>query len=120
VSAFKLPNFNERKNAAAEARKTALEKFKAGQTAADDPALLEKQAAKQASRIARDQRAAERKAAREAEKLAEITAREAAVEAERLAKEREIEDEAARAITLKNDQKAARDARYAARKARRN
>ena len=119
MSAFKIPDFNDRKSAAAEARKAALEKFKA-KPGADDPAVLERLAARQAVREAREQRAAERKAAREAQAAAEKAAREAAAEAERLAREREIEEAAARAIALKAEQKAARDARYAARKARKN
>jgi len=94
MSAFKNDHdFNERMSTAAKARQALLEKFRA-RPKPDDPAVVERQAARLATRLARDARAAERKAAREAEQAA----REAALEAER---------------------KAARDARYAARKARR-
>ena len=117
MAGFKEAGFNERMSAAAEAKKAMLEKFRA-KPGADDPAFLEKQAARQAIREAREARAAERKAAKLAAEAEAKAAREAAAKAEeeRLAAEQaEREAEAAR---LKAEQKAARDARYAARKAR--
>ena len=52
MSGFKDPGYLERKSAATDARKAALEKFRAG-TAANDPAAAERQAAREAVRIAR-------------------------------------------------------------------
>jgi hypothetical protein len=110
-------DFNERLSAAAKAKQALLEKFRA-RPKPDDPAVIEREAARLATSQAREQRAAERKAARDAEtrrleeeaarKAAEEAARKAAEEAERVAQERALEVE----------RKAARDARYAARKAR--
>jgi Family of unknown function (DUF6481) len=115
MTGFKKPDFIERQETAAKARKVALEKFR---TMAADPALAENLKARTAS-------AAERQAVKNARKIekAEKIAREseraqqaeraAAIEAERTAAER-----AQREGALLTEQKAARDARYAARKAR--
>jgi hypothetical protein len=115
MASFKQPDFIERQEAAAKARKVALEKFRAK---AADPALAERLTARAA-------RAAERSAikttreigraaneAREAER-AHQAERDAAIEAERAKAE---SGERERALQAK--QKAARDARYAARKSR--
>ena len=121
-------DFGGRKDAAANAKKTLLEKFRA-KPAADDPAVLERQAARRAVSEARAARNAERKAAKLAAEAAEKAAREAAekAEQERVAREtaekaaNEAASLAARAaaqVKLLAEQKAARDARYAARKAR--
>lgn len=113
---FKDTNFNDRRSAAATAKQSALEKFRAKIA---DPTLAERQAAHDAIAAARELRVAERKAAKEAEE-AKLKA-----EAERLAIEQAEREEAERieaekkAAELKAAQKAARDARYAARKARR-
>ncbi|MBA3517683.1 MAG: hypothetical protein H0T75_08600 [Rhizobiales bacterium] len=117
MGSFKEADFGDRKNAAANAKKALLEKFRA-KPGPDDPAVQERQAQRQAVSEAREARAAERKAAKVAAEAAEKSAREAAVKAEgeRLAAE-EAENEA-EAARLKAEQKAARDARYAARKAR--
>jgi Family of unknown function (DUF6481) len=115
MTGFKQPGLMERKEAAAKARKAALEKFRA---MAADPALAESQKTRAAN-------AAERKAikiARTMEKAAKIAReaeerqqqeRDAAIEAEHTAAE-----QAQRERALLAEQKAARDARYAARKAR--
>ena len=99
-------DFNERLGTAAKARQALLEKFRA-RPKPDDPAAVERQAARLAVSHAREARKAERKAAREAEaaRLQAETARQAA-------------EEAAREAALEAERKAARDARYAARKAR--
>src|SRR6516162_552256 len=110
---FKQPDFIERQEAAAKARKVALEKFRAKVA---DPALAERLTARAA-------RAAERSAikttreigrpekkAREAEP-AQQAERDAAIEAERAETESAERERQA-------EQKAARDARYAARKPR--
>src|SRR5579871_320269 len=84
---FKDPNFGDRLGAAANAKKAALEQFRAK---AADPALAERQAARQAAQIARDARDAERRKARqeaEARAAAEKAAQEAARQAEQAARE---------------------------------
>jgi hypothetical protein len=108
---FKEPSFADRQAAAQNARKKVLEKFKA-QPGPDDPAVLKKAAERQAQAIAR----AEAQKLREAARL-EKKAREAelAAQAEAEARRMQAEKEAAEA-ELKAQQKAARDARYAARK----
>ena len=115
MAGFKNPNLVERQEAAAKARKAALEKFLAK---AADPALAERLTARTAG-------AAERKAVRtvrEAEK-AETKARDAerALKVERdaaLQAERDKAERAEREVALQAKQKADRDARYAARKSK--
>lgn len=106
--------FSERQEAAAKARSAMLEKFKA-RPGPDDPAVQAREAARLAAEAKRQQRIVERKAKREAEqrRLAEEAAARIAEQ-----KRREVE-EAARLEELRLQQKVARDARYAARKARR-
>jgi hypothetical protein len=115
MSGFKQPDFRERQEAAAKAKKTALEKFRAK---AADPALAERQNARTASaaernaiKHLRDTEKAEKKA-RDAERARQAE-RDAAVQAERAKAETEERERA-----LQVEQKAARDARYAARKSR--
>jgi hypothetical protein len=106
-------NFDDRISAAAAAKQALLERYRA-RPAADDPAVIEQQAALKAIADARDVRAAERKAAKEAE-----AARVAAELAARRTQEQIAAAEAkARQLALEAERKAARDARYAARKAR--
>ncbi|MFZ0527265.1 MAG: DUF6481 family protein, partial [Xanthobacteraceae bacterium] len=112
---FKQPDFIERQAAAAKARKAALEKFRAK---AADPGLAQRLTARTAQaaergaiKTTRQAEKAERKAF-EAER-AQQAKRDAAIEAERAKAER-----AERERTLEAEQKAARDARYAARKSR--
>ena len=120
MSGFKEKSFSERLGAAAAARKAQLEKFRA-KPGPDDPATVERQAARRAATIARDARAAERKTAK-AQVAAKEAERHAAEQAERAMREadalRVAADQAARDVTMLAEQKAARDARYAARKAR--
>ena len=88
----------------------------------DDPAVKEREAERKAIAEARAVRAAERQAAREAEaaRQAEMEAAKKAEEAARLAAEAAAKaEEAARQRALLAEQKAARDARYARRKAKR-
>jgi hypothetical protein len=113
-------DFNERLSTAAKAKQATLEKFRA-RARADDPAVLERQAARLATSQARDAR----KAARVAEitrseeeairHAAEEAARKASVEAEEAARKAAAEAEKA---ALEAERKTARDARYAARKSR--
>ena len=115
MSGFKQPDFVERQEAAAKARKAALEKFLAK---AADPALAERLTARTASaaerrtsKNVRDTEKAEKKV-RDAER-AQQAERDAAMAAERAKAE-----SAQRELVLQAEQKAARDTRYAARKSR--
>ena len=115
MAGFKNPNLLERQEAAAKAKKAALEKFLAK---AADPALAERLTARTASAV--DRRAV--KNVRDAEK-AETKARDAerALKAERdaaLQAERDKAERAERELALQAKQKADRDARYAARKSK--
>jgi hypothetical protein len=115
VSGFKQPDLLERQKAAAEAKKAALDKYRA-KTA--DPALAERLTARAAGaadrRAAKNVRESEKvqRKAREAERAQQLE-REAAVEAARAAAE-----SAERELAVQAERKVARDARYAARKAR--
>jgi hypothetical protein len=106
-------NFDDRLSAAAAAKQALLERFRA-RPSADDPTEIARQAALKAISDARDARAGERRAAKEAE-----AARLAAEAAARRAQDQIAATEAkARATAEEAERKAARDARYAARKAR--
>jgi hypothetical protein len=132
MNTFNNSNFNDRKNAAASAKAALIEKLRS-RPAPDDPVVLAKQAERKAIHEARQQRMAEREALRlEQEKReAEERAAQAAVvaaaaaerdrqlEAERAAAEEARLQRAAKIIADEATRKAARDARYAARKARR-
>jgi hypothetical protein len=115
MSGFKQPNLVERQEAAAKAKKAALEKFRAK---AADPALAERLTARTTSaadrkavKNTRDIEKAEKKA-QDAER-AQQAERDAAMQAERAKAE-----SAQRELALEAERKAARDARYAARKSR--
>lgn len=107
----------DRLDAAAKARSETLARFRA-RPAADDPAVLAREAARRAIVDAREVRAAERA---EHQREAAERAR-AAAEAERLAQaERALAEQAAaeeRAAAKQAELKAQRDARYLARKAK--
>ena len=96
MSGFKEPSFADRQKAAQEARKNILEKFRA-KPGLDDPAVLQRAAAREAQAAERAKAKLAREVAKAEQKAREAAAREFALEAER---------------------KAARDARYAARKKR--
>jgi hypothetical protein len=120
MQTHKNDTFNDRLTTAAAAKNAMLARFRA-RPGPDDPAVIQRQKAQAAIDLAREARAAERKAAREAEaarKLAEQAA--AAAELKAKAAEQAALDAAAvrRAAALAAEQKQARDARYAARKAR--
>jgi hypothetical protein len=136
MPAFKLPTFNERQEAAARARTAALTKLKSkppideavvaeriARREAQEAAAAEKRAsaarakeeAARAKEVAAEaQREQERQAAAAAEAEAKAAA-EAAAQAKAAATARKIEE---RKLWTEEDRKAARDARYAARKAR--
>ena len=138
MSASRNTTLSDRLSTAAAAKQALLEKFK-NRPAEDDPAEIERRAERARIAEARAARIAEKEALKKAEednraaeraqKEAERLAAEAAIEAERLAAEQAIADEkaareAAKSALIKQvvvdaaAQKAARDARYANRKAR--
>jgi hypothetical protein len=131
MSAHKNDDFGNRLSAAANAKKALLERFRA-RPGPDDPVVIARQEERRAIAAARDIRMAEQRAAREAAAIREAAERAAqAAEAEARAKaeaarlveeaERAVAAEAdakTRALALAAEQKALRDARYAARKAR--
>ena len=121
MKAYDPKDFNERRNAAAAAKKAALEKFRA-QPKPDDPEVLARIAERKAISDAREARAAERELLRraEAERIAaEEEARRIELAAIEAAKAAEKAAEAIRLRELEVERKKARDAKYAARKARR-
>lgn len=120
MSFKKTDTFANRQTSAAEAKRKVLEKFKA-QPAADDPVVIARLAAQKLAGEARALRQAEAQRRAE-EKAAAIAAEKAAIAAQ---KQREAEEAAQAVIDAKRraaellvEQKAARDARYAARKKR--
>ena len=120
----KESGFDDRLAAAATAKKAQLEKFLA-KTATNDPGLAERQSIRQGVAAAREIRVVERKAVRlenEAHAAAETAAQAAALAAERIARDvaaaEQAVSNAAVALAREGEQKIARDARYAARKAR--
>jgi Family of unknown function (DUF6481) len=113
MSGFKEPSFADRQKAALEAKQTILNKFRA-KPGPDDPAVMQRQAEREAQAALR----AKAKQLRDAEK-AEKQIREAELAAQAAAQlVREKEEAAAREVALEAERKAARDARYAARKKR--
>jgi uncharacterized protein YdaU (DUF1376 family) len=110
---FKEPGFADRQKAAQDARRNILDKFRS-KPGPDDPEIVKKRAEREAAAARREQVRQEREAAKAEQKLREEEA--AAAEAVRLA--REAEEAAEKAAAMEADQKARRDARYAARKSR--
>lgn len=111
MSGFREPGFADRQKAARDSKLKILKKFHA-RPGPDDPAALQRQAAREAHAADR----AKAKAARDAVK-AQQKAREselAALAVEQLARDKA--EAAAKEIALEAQRKAARDARYAARK----
>ena len=108
MAGYKEPGFQDRVAAAAKAREAALQKLKSKQPI--DPAVAAERAEK--ARL-KEEALAAKAAARKAEKIAQREAAEAAARAEAERIEAEKPDPEA----LEAERKAARDARYAARKA---
>ena len=113
MSGFREPGFADRQKAANQAKKDLLNKFRA-QPGPDDPGVV-------ARRAEREEIAANRERARLAREVekAETRRREEealAAEASRIAREKK--EQAAQLAELEAEQKAKRDARYAARKER--
>jgi hypothetical protein len=116
---FKVPTFQDRAGSAAEAKRKALEQLK-NKPPVDEQVLAERQAARLAREAAEAEKRAAKKAAKEEAEAAKLAAKaeaEAAVAAAAAAK--------AAAVPVKpagpteEERKAARDARYAARKKKR-
>ena len=120
MATFRNPDFDDRRNAAEAAKKAKLEKFRA-LTAQINEGAAERQATRQEIVAARDARAAEREAARlanEARSAEDQAAREIVVKAEQTERDAKTAEQAEREVASGAERKAARDARYAARKAR--
>jgi len=119
MAGFKVPTFQERAAAAAHAKNKALEKLRAKPPV--DPEVL---AERNAARLAREAAEAEKRAEKQrAKEQAEAEKREQAAAAERAKAEAAAAEAAAKLKLVKSipteaERKAARDARYAARKAR--
>jgi len=117
MKSSKTPSLSDRLAASAKAKKAALERFRA-QPAADDPAIVEKRAARQAAAAARQLRADERRAQalrdEESARAAASAARESEIREREARQQRESEEQ----VALEAERKIARDMRYAARKAR--
>jgi hypothetical protein len=131
LAIYREKDFSERVGASNEAKRALLEKFKA-KPAADDPAVLAKQAERKAilearavreaekarlkqERLARE--AAEAEMKRKADEEARLKAEAEAVEQARIREAEEAERLTAQ-LALEAAAKAKRDARYAARKTR--
>jgi hypothetical protein len=108
--------YQDRASTSAEAKKAMLERFKA-RPPADDPAVLARRAEREAIARARDERTAEREKLKREEEARREAERIAFEAAERERKEREENERIERELALEAARKAARDARYAARKA---
>jgi hypothetical protein len=109
--------FSDRIGNSNAAKRAMLEKFRA-KPKVDDPTVQARIAEQVALAKARDQRLADKKAQKEAERIARA-AEAKRMEEERIAAEKEARRaEGEQALALLAEQKAARDARYAARKAK--
>jgi hypothetical protein len=120
MAIFKNTNFDERRNSAEAAKKAALEKFRA-LTAQINEGAAERLTARQAIMAAREVRAEEREAARlvaEARAAEVLAEREQVLKAEQAERDAMAAERAERDVASAAERKAARDARYAARKAR--
>ncbi len=113
MSGFKQPDFADRQKAAAQAKQDLLNKFRA-QPGPDDPEVAKRRAEREVAAANREQAKIARDAAKAEAKQREAEAKEA--EAARIARDKE--EEAARQVAAEVEQKAKRDARYAARKDR--
>jgi hypothetical protein len=117
MSGFKEPSLSERQNAAAKARKAALDRFRA-RPRPGDPAF-EQQESHRRSEVAERAAARNARAVEKAEKKArDAEAREHAAQAAAKKIASDLAETKAREATRQVEQKTARDKRYAARKAR--
>lgn len=117
MSGFREKSFTDRQSDAASAKRAMLERAKA-RSPQNDPAAAERRAAQAAATREADARRAEKAAQRAADAEREEAERIARETAERERAATEEADSVRREADLLAQQKAARDARYAARKAR--
>jgi hypothetical protein len=110
MSGFKEPSFADRQKAAQEARRNILSKFRS-RPGPDDPAVKARQVEREV--LAADR--AKSKLVREAAEAERKRLEENAAAAAAIQQLREKEEVVARQAALEAEQKAARDARYAAR-----
>jgi uncharacterized protein DUF6481 len=118
MKSYKDPDHQQRQSAAAAAKKAMLDKFRA---ASNDPAVADRHTARAAVNEARLVRKAEREAAKVVREAELAHAAELVLQAQREAEKVEAliaAETIERQALLKVEQKAARDVRYAARKAR--
>ena len=118
MSGFKKPNFVDRRNTAAKAKKAALEKFRAS---AADPAFEERLGARIAGAVKRRTARNVREMEKVENKLhAEVENKLHAERAQQAERDAAIQagHAAAESANREAERKAARDARYAARKSR--
>ena len=114
MSGYRGDNFDDRRKAALEAKKALMERFRTTIPDPNDPAVI----ARQEADLVREQKERERSEARKVARKAEEE-RVAREKAERIAAaEASKRAETLRKLQLLAEQKRARDARYAARKAR--
>ncbi len=116
-----MNGFGVRLETAATAKKAQLEKWRLNQVDTNDPAFLEREAARKLAAAVRSERDAQRKAEKIAANERAVADRQAAKEAAeaKLIAEQMAASQDAAALDIQHAQrKAARDARYAARKAR--
>ena len=109
MASYKEPSFKDRAALSADAKQRALEKLKS-KPPVDPEVTAARAAAREAKEAAEAKKREEKKAAIEEARLEKIAKAEAA--------ERAIEEAKQAEIQADIDKKAARDARYAARKAR--
>jgi Family of unknown function (DUF6481) len=109
--------FVDRIAAQAEARKAVLEKFKA-RPGPDDPEVKARQAAAVAKEAERQEKREAAKVAKQQREAEELVAKAEAAAAKKAADEAAYQAEVAAVEELELKQKADRDARYAARKAK--
>lgn len=112
MSSFKQPTFQERAALAAKAKQAALEKLRT-KAPLDEAVVAERRAARLAREAAQAQASKDKRAAQELEK-----AERAARAAEKIAQEKTAQADNKTPALTEAERKAARDARYAARKNR--
>ena len=108
--------FTDRQQASVEAKRAALQRFKS-QPGKDDPAVIERMAARQAIAAAREVRMAQKEEARLAEDARQADAKLVRDAEDRAELSARLDREAAELAEKELAQQTARDARYAARKA---
>ena len=110
-------DFAERRNAAAAAKKKLIDKMKLAPKA-DDPAVVASRAEKARHKAARALERSERQRLKREAELRQKADEDARALAEAMAAQADLDAAAKRSLIEKAEQKAERDRRYAARKAR--